>query len=146
LSLRPELLRFVARIRDLNALQRRDLLASAKVSADELIAYGRHYLEAEMYHEALRFFAKAGDADGLAACKEAAVATGDHDLMWQLAHSPLAQVTEEDWRCCAQKAVEMGKRTAAAYIYRRLGDTAALEALERDAERETPARTEDGSA
>ena len=117
------------RVKELNCIQKRDLLASEKASREEIRAYAQHYLDNGAYHDAVAFFQKAGDGGGLEACRKAAIEDADHELVWRLAHSDLVKVSEEDWRQCAARAIELGKLRVAAYIFNRLGDRAAFAQL-----------------
>lgn len=132
----------MAKLRELDALQKRDLLASAKASPDELSTYARLYFEQELYYDAFRFFDRAGDHEGLADCKRAAIESADHELLWLLGHSPNIEVSDDDWRHCAERAVEIEKHTVAKYIYGRLGDSQALAELGDDESASTDESTE----
>ena len=119
----------MSKLQRLNALERRDLLASPKATNEDLRAHGRSYFDEEAYYEALQFFSRAADQEGLADCKRVGIETADHELLWQLDHCPHARVTEDEWRQCAQAAIRLGKLSVAAYVFRRLGDAEALDSL-----------------
>ncbi|HRU06439.1 MAG TPA: hypothetical protein P5137_11780 [Candidatus Brocadiia bacterium] len=115
--------------RDLDCIEKRDLLASAKLSQQDASAYGQAFLELGMLHDALAFFLKADDRHGLAKLLDVAIAEADHGILWQLAKTARIPVMDDDWRRCARRAMETGKHSVAAYIFKRLGDEAGLASL-----------------
>ena len=119
----------MAKLRDLNALQKRDMLASSKVSPEELSAYARRYFEEGLFYDAFRFYDRAVDKDGLSDCLRAAIEFADQELLWLLSHSDHIEVSKKEWRACAEKALAMEKPSVARYIYERLGDEDALSGL-----------------
>lgn len=110
------------RLRSLDCIQKRDLLASDKASAEELREHAKSFLDDGLLIDAFNFYAKIKDKEGLEACKAAAFETADHDLLWKLAHSRMVEVSDADWRACAERAIELGKHRIAAYIFERLED------------------------
>ena len=113
----------------LNCIKKRDLLYSPRVSPEELREWGRHFLGEGLLVDALNFFAKVNDAEGLEACKRAAIEQADHDVLWKVGHSEAGEVSEADWRACAERAIEMSKFRTAAYIFERLEDWGAFDRL-----------------
>ena len=110
------------RLKTLDCIQKRDLLASDKVSPEEIREHAKSFLEDGLLIDAFNFYAKIQDKEGLEACKAAAFETADHGVLWKLVHSGLVEVTDDDWRACAEQAIKIGKHRIAAYIFERLGD------------------------
>ena len=117
----------------LNCIQRRDLLASPKATEQQLRAYAWRFLEDKAFYDAAQFFLRIGDTKGLRESLRLAIEHADHDLLWQLAHSGQIEVTEDHWRQCAERALEMEKFRVAACVFQRLGDSEALARLPEDA-------------
>jgi hypothetical protein len=103
--------RFRGRI--LEAIEKRDLINADEADAEVLRSYGRLYLEADRYSEALDFFLRAEDAEGLHAIRDHALEVADNFLLHRLARSQAIEVTKEDWQALARQAEKLGKTSVA---------------------------------
>lgn len=119
-------------MKTLNALTKRDMLASKKFDAEELRAYGEEYFAEERYGDAFEFYRKAGDRDGVQRVKEAIIALCDVELLWRIEHTMPDVVSKEDWSRCGEKGMELGKFRNAAYAFRHIGDAEREAAAEKE--------------
>ena len=110
------------RLKPLTCVQRRDLLASDKADEEVIRAYGDACFAEGSYFRAFEFYERIRAADGLEACRRAAIEQAEHALLWRLDHVEGFDVSEEDWRRCMSRAAEIGKDSARDFIARRLGD------------------------
>lgn len=99
--------RFQGRL--LGPLEKRDLINADEADPEVLRAYGKLYLEAERYADALDFFLGAGDGDGLAKVKARAIEAADNFLLHRIEGSGLLAVTQDDWQALANSADRLGK-------------------------------------
>ena len=122
----------MARVKDvdkLSCVELRDLLASDRVSDDDFRFLADAFFERGSLNRAFDFYDRAGDIEGLKRVLEATVERADHQLLWRLAHRDGIEVTEAQWRRCAERAEELDRPSVAAFAYRRLGDKEALSRL-----------------
>lgn len=101
-------------------IQKRDLLHGPKTSPKALSAAGRGYLAKEAYSDALDFFEKANDRDGIAEIKKVALAQGDAFLLFRLQRFDRKLVAEADWQAAAAKAESLKKDSMAAFARKQL--------------------------
>jgi hypothetical protein len=109
-------------------LKRRDLLHSDKTSNATLIATGKEFLAADRVSEALDFFEKARDMDGIQKIKSIALDKGDTFLLNRLERYDRALVTQQDWDTAAQKAAANGRPSMAQFVARKFATATATEA------------------
>lgn len=100
-------------------LKRRDFLHSEKTPAAQLSQAGREFLAAERYSDALDFFEKARDQDGIKEIKKIALAQGDTFLLARLDRFDRALVAAADWEAAARQAEALGKSSMSAYVARK---------------------------
>lgn len=103
--------RFQGRL--LGPLEKRDLINADEADPGVLRAYGKLYMEAERYADALDFFLGAGDGDGLAKVKVRAIEAADNFLLHRIEGSGLLAVTRDDWQALANSADRLGKAIVA---------------------------------
>lgn len=101
-------------------IQKRDQLHGPKTSPKALSAAARGYLAKEAYSDALDFFEKANDRDGIAEIKKVALAQGDSFLLFRLQRFDPKLVAEADWQAVAAKAESLKKDSMAAFARLRL--------------------------
>ena len=85
-----------------NPLAKRDLLHDA--GPDELKKYAGMFYEKERYSDALDFYAKAEDREGLLKLKKVAVEEGDYFLLRRLKDIVPDERSEADWEKLGQNA------------------------------------------
>jgi hypothetical protein len=100
-------------------IKRRDLLHSEKSSPATLSATAQDFLAAERYSEALDFFEKARDTEGIKKIKAFALQHGDTFLLARLERFDRTLVAREDWDTAAKAAEAGGRPSAAAFVLRR---------------------------
>ena len=105
-------------------LKRRDFLHSEKTPPAQLSQAGREFLAAERYSDALDFFEKARDQDGIKEIKKIALAQGDTFLLARLDRFDRALVAAADWEAAARQAEALGKSSMSAYVARKFAPPA----------------------
>lgn len=97
----------------LRPMEKRDLINAEEVDPEVLRAYGALYFEAGRFSDALDFYLRAEDKEGLARLKARALEVGDSFLLHRLEGSGLVEVRPEDWQALADSAERLGKATVA---------------------------------
>lgn len=100
-------------------IKKRDLLHSEKTSPQTLSKTAREFLAMERYSDALDFFEKARDAEGIKEIKKIAMANGDTFLLARLDRFDRTLVSREEWDAAAQKATSAGRPSMAAFVARK---------------------------
>ncbi|HEY3324871.1 MAG TPA: hypothetical protein VGP72_30745 [Planctomycetota bacterium] len=119
-------------------IKKRDLLHSEKTPKATLSKIGREFLSLERFSDALDFFEKAQDRDGIEQIKRVALDRGDTFLLARLDRLDRAMVTREDWERAAQTA-ELGHRESMAlFVKRKLAPPPGPAATEPQKEAELP--------
>ena len=103
-----------------NYIKKRDLLHSEKTSAATLTATGREFLALERFSDALDFFEKAKDKEGIAEIKKIALSRGDTFLLARLDRFDREMVSTSDWEAAARKSAEQGRESMAEFAARKL--------------------------
>ncbi|HYG75447.1 MAG TPA: hypothetical protein VEK08_10635 [Planctomycetota bacterium] len=103
-----------------NYIKKRDLLHSEKSSPAVLSRTAREFLALERYSDALDFFEKANDSEGIAEIKKIALAGGDTFLLARLDRFNAKWVNPEDWQQAASKAEAAGKPSMATFVARKM--------------------------
>lgn len=100
-------------------IKKRDLLHSEKTPPQTLTKTGREFLALERYSDALDFFEKARDMEGIHEIKKFALAHGDTFLLARLDRFDRNLVSRGDWDAAAEKAAAAGRSSMAAFVARR---------------------------
>jgi hypothetical protein len=119
-------------MKPLNSLTKRDLLAAKKFDPDDVRAYAEQFFSEDRFGDAFEFFRKLDDQEGILRIKKTAIELGDPELLWRIEHHNPARVAREDWLRCGERAMSLGKHRSAAYIFRRIGETALLAEAEKE--------------
>ncbi len=90
-------------------LEKRDILWNDKIPKETLSKHGRKFLEAERYSDALDFFERAMDEDGIRRIKDLAIKEGDAFLLGRIARMKPEWVSDDDWRATEKAAEAAGK-------------------------------------
>jgi hypothetical protein len=101
-------------------LKKRDLLWSPRTSPATLSATAREYLQAEAWSDALDFFERAQDEEGLREIKKLALQKGDTFLLGRLERISAKWVKPEDWEKAKVVAEKRGIQSMAAFAERKL--------------------------
>src|SRR5690242_13039733 len=102
-----------------NYIKKRDLLHSEKTSPATLSKTAREFLALERYSDALDFFEKARDTEGIREIKKIALQSGDTFLIARLDRFDQKLVAREDWDAAASKAQSAGRGSMAAFVARK---------------------------
>jgi len=117
-------------------LKKRRLLNEPELKPELCREYGEKFLAQGWWEDALEFFQKAGDSQGLEKIKNHCLATGDAYLLGRLGVGQDPQT----WRQLAEQALDLGKLRFARRAYELAGDpdkAAMVEGLIAGAETET---------
>lgn len=120
-------------------LKKRRLLNEPEPKPEVYREYGEKFLALGWWDDALEFFRKAGDAEGLEKVKEHCLASGDTALLARLG----VPQDPQTWRQVAARALELGKLRFARRAYELAGEpdkTAMVEGLIAGAGPETEER------
>jgi len=115
-------------MKPLDSLAKRDLLAAKKFDADTVRQYAEDFFAQERFGDAVEFYWKIHDREGLSKVKEAVIRQGDVEVLWRIEHRDPAMVSRSEWIACGQSAMEMKKYRAAVYAFQRAGDEERLAA------------------
>jgi hypothetical protein len=119
-------------------IKKRDTLHSEKSSPGSLSQIGRDFFAAERYSDALDFFEKAKDTEGIRKIKELALNIGDTFLLARLDRYDRKLIGTAEWEAAAKKAEASGRLSMAEFVKRKFapppGPAAAATAEVRPAE------------
>jgi hypothetical protein len=99
-------------------LKKRRLLNEPELKPELCREYGEKFLAQGWWEDALEFFQKAGDSQGLEKIKNHCLATGDAYLLGRLGVGQDPQT----WRQLAEQALDLGKLRFARRAYELAGD------------------------
>jgi len=119
-------------MKPLDSLAKRDLLAAEKFDPEEIRERADAFFADKRYSDALDFYQKLSDKNGVRRIKEAAIVLGNTDLLWRIEHRDEESVTKADWTACGEGAMRLEKFRAAAYAFERAGNAERLAAAERE--------------
>ncbi len=111
----------------LNCLKKRDLLNEEKLDRESLRRQAEAFRDEGYTQDALDFFARAEDKEGLAEILDQAVSEGDFFAAKSAASRMGAAMTKEQLTTLAGNALEKGKFRFALQAYTLLGDEANIE-------------------
>ena len=109
-------------------IRKRDILHSEKTPAATLAQISNEFLAAERLSDALDFFEKARDADGLKKIKSIALDRGDTFLLARLDRYDRNLITKEEWAETAKRAQAAGKSSMAEFVARKFAPAPAASA------------------
>jgi hypothetical protein len=114
----------------LNCLKKRDLLHNPNASAEEIARHGRDYLEEARLVDALDFFEKAGNEEGLRRIKELSLEQGDPFLLQQTGKILKEKIDDKDWRKVGEKALAEGRLLSALTAFKALSDEEKIQEIQ----------------
>ena len=109
----------------LGAMEKRDLINADGVDPQVLRSYGQLYFEAGRFSDAVDFFLRAEDEDGLTALKAHAIEAADGFLLHRIERSSSLGVSPDDWEALANSAERLGKTSVAEIARSRAAEPAA---------------------
>jgi len=101
-------------------IKKRDLLHSEKTSPATLSQVGSEFLKLERFSDALDFFEKARDAEGIGQIKKCALERGDAFLLSRLDRFDRNLVSKEEWEVAAGTAESNGRASMGGYIRKKV--------------------------
>ncbi|MEW6187624.1 MAG: hypothetical protein AB1585_17985 [Thermodesulfobacteriota bacterium] len=114
----------------MTCLKKRDLLHNPNASAEELKRLGKEYLEDGRAVDALDFFEKAGDREGITRIRDVSLEQGDTFLLQQTAKLLQEPLSEKAWRTAGEKALGEGRFRQALTAFQALGDEQKIEEIQ----------------
>ncbi len=113
-----------------DSVEKRNLLHAGKASPGTLLQLGKAFEAARRLPDALDFFAKAGDAEGVARIKAVAIETGNSFLLVRARRVGPVEVARDEWLAAAAAAERAGRWLDAYWCAKESGDEEKIAALE----------------
>ena len=117
-------------VKVLTSLKKRDLLHNPEIKKNELSQYGNDYYDKNKLADALDFFQKAEDMDGVRRIMERSIEEGDPFLLQQTRKILKETISEEIWRKVGQKALDEGRFNQALTAFRSIPDENKIQEIE----------------
>ncbi len=114
----------------LSCLKKRDLLHSPNNAPEELSQYGREYLQANRLVDALDFFEKAQDQEGIRQIKKISLEEGDFFLLQQSSKLLKEPVPDEVWKGLGETNLSQGKLQEALSAFKVIKDEAKIQEIQ----------------
>jgi hypothetical protein len=106
----------------LSCLKKRDLLHNPQVDRDELSRYGKEYLNQDRPADALDFFEKAEDIEGIRQVREISLRAGEPFLLQQTSKLLKEKIATEIWEKVGAKSLADGRLHQALAAFRVIQD------------------------
>ena len=113
-----------------NHKKKQQLLHAKDAKPEDLRRQGEKFLQAGWLSDAIDFFGKAGDQDGLKKIREITIEEGDTFLFRRTLKAMDETADEEQWKELAARALEQGKLQFAREAYRMAGDRKSLDKVD----------------
>jgi hypothetical protein len=110
----------VAQSRLPGVLKKRELLNDPKAAPEEMKALAESLAEADYLSDAIDFFRKAGDREGLTGLLDRVVAEGDYFLTLKIQQAQGRPLAGDVWQRVADSARAQGKESFAARALERI--------------------------
>jgi hypothetical protein len=123
-------------------IKKRDQLHADKASPAGLSQVGREFFKLERYSDALDFFEKARDKDGIQQVKQVALERGDTFLLSRLDRFDREMISQQDWEAAGKKAEAQGRASMMLFVMKRMAAVAAAAAGQKEAKAEVKPGTE----
>jgi hypothetical protein len=111
--------------------QKQQLLYAKDARPEDLRRQAEEYLREGWLSDAIDFFGKAGDREGLEKIREITIAEGDIFLFRRTLKAMDMTAEEDEWKELADRAFELGKLQFAREAYRMAGDRKSLDKVDR---------------
>ena len=106
------------------------MLHNPNINADELAQYGWEYFKQERPVDALDFFEKAQNLEGIQRIREWSLEQGDPFLLQQTSKILKEQVPEESWRKVGEKAKATGRHQHALTVFKAIADEEKIQEIQ----------------
>jgi hypothetical protein len=113
-----------------SCLKKRDLLHDPGIGSDELAQYGWEYLKQDRPVDALDFFEKALNLEGIRQIREWSLEQGDPFLLQQTGKLLKEPVPEDSWRKTGEKALAAGRLQQALMAFKALADEEKIQEIQ----------------
>jgi hypothetical protein len=127
--------------------KKQQLLHAKDARPGDLRRQGEEFLQAGWLSDAIDFFKKAGDQNGLEKVRDIVISEGDAFLFRRALTALDVTASEEQWKELADRALDLGKLQFAREGYRMAGDRKSLDKVDQlinpDAEETPEAETEE---
>ena len=110
--------------------KKQQLLHAKDAKPADLSRQGEEFLQAGWLSDAIDFFGKAGDQNGLEKIRDIAIAEGDVFLFRRTLKALDATASEDQWKELADRALDLGKLQFAREGYRMAGDRKSLDKVD----------------
>lgn len=114
----------------LSCLKKRDLLHHPQVDSDQLSQYGFEYFNQGRLVDALDFFEKAQNREGIRRIMEQSIEEGEPFLVQQTSKFLKETVPEEAWRKVGEKALSGGRFQQALTAFKAIHDEEQIEKIQ----------------
>jgi hypothetical protein len=111
-------------------LKKRDLLHNPQISNEQLSQYGREYFNQGQLVDALNFFEKAQDLEGIRQIRERSIEEGDPFLLQQTSKLLKETAPEGAWRKVGEKASADGRFQQAMTAFKVIHDEEQIEKIQ----------------
>jgi hypothetical protein len=125
--------------------KKQQLLHAKDARPDDLRRQGEEFLQAGWLSDAIDFFGKAGDQNGLEKIRDITISEGDVFLFRRTLKALDTTASEDQWKELADRALELGKLQFAREAYRMAGDRKSLDKVDQliNPETEEPPEAEE---
>jgi hypothetical protein len=114
----------------LSCLKKRDLLHNPNIGHSDYAQYGWDYFKQDRPVDALDFFEKAQDMEGIRRIREWSLEQGDPFLLQQTSKLLKEPVTEDSWRKVVERAQAAGRLQQALTAAKALGDEEKIQEIQ----------------
>jgi hypothetical protein len=114
----------------MSCLKKRDLIQEVTTSRETLIKFGQEYLQQGRWLEALEFFERAPDPEGLQTLKKRGLEEGDPFLYKQACRFLKESPDPTEWKLIGAKALSQGRWHQALTAFKALADETKIQEIE----------------
>jgi tetratricopeptide (TPR) repeat protein len=114
----------------LSCLKKRNLIQEETTGRETLIKFGQEYLNQGRWLEALEFFERAPDPEGLQTLKKWGLEEGDPFLYKQACRFLKESPDPADWKLIGEKALSQGRWQQALTAFKALADESKIQEIE----------------
>ena len=114
----------------LSCLKKRVLIQEVTTRRETLIKFGQDYLQQGRWLEALEFFERAPDPEGLQTLKKKGLEEGDPFLYKQACRFLKESSDPADWKLIGEKALSQGRWHQALTAFKALADETKIQEIE----------------
>jgi tetratricopeptide (TPR) repeat protein len=114
----------------MSCLKKRDLIQEVTTARETLIKFGREYLNQGRWLEALEFFERAPDPEGLQTLKKRGLEEGDPFLFKQACRFLKENPDPAEWKLIGETALSQGRWHQALTAFKALADETKIQEIE----------------